>query len=101
MTLSVASMYEGFGAHEVGNTGKVQFQLFFPDSAFDPKQYAGVADPQIARVQVAGTFQGALGGTDWDFATRPCSLSRRTPRGASTSGNHKGWHLASTNTNTG
>jgi pullulanase/glycogen debranching enzyme len=35
----------------------VQFRLFFP---------AGT-DPQIAGIRVAGSFQSATGGTDWDF----------------------------------
>ncbi len=37
--------------------GKIQFKLFFP-SGFDP---------QIQAIRVAGDFQSALGGTDWDF----------------------------------
>jgi 1,4-alpha-glucan branching enzyme len=37
--------------------GVVQFRIFLPSGT----------DPRIAGIRVAGTFQGALGGTDWDF----------------------------------
>src|SRR5579875_3963108 len=49
------------GAWQVGDDadkGPVAFRLLFP---------AGT-DPQIDAIRVAGTFQSALGGADWDFA---------------------------------
>jgi 1,4-alpha-glucan branching enzyme len=50
-------MYEQFGASEIANTGRAQFQLFLPDSSLDPLQYTRGGDHHIRRMRVAGTFQ--------------------------------------------
>jgi pullulanase len=53
-------MQERCGAWQVGDDedhGEIEFRLFFP---------AGF-DPEIKAIQVAGSFQGTLGGVDWDF----------------------------------
>jgi pullulanase len=50
------------GAWQVGTdeqSGPIEFRLFFP---------AGV-DPEINSISVAGGFQSALAGVDWDFAS--------------------------------
>jgi 1,4-alpha-glucan branching enzyme len=67
-------MAERCGAWQVGDgpDGPVEFRIFFP---------AG-ADPEIDAIRVAGDFQHALGGADWDFAAGP-ALQRddSDPRG--------------------
>lgn len=63
------------GAWQVGDdptSGAVEFKLFFPDPA----------DPHITSIAVAGTFQTALGQTDWDFATAPHLQKHAHPEGA-------------------
>lgn len=53
-------MDERCGAWQVGDDvgqGEVEFRIFFP---------AG-ADPHVAAIRVAGSFQNHLGGQDWDF----------------------------------
>jgi hypothetical protein len=52
-------------------TGRVQFRLFFP---------AGF-DPQIQQIRAAGSFQGQLGGTDWDFPGGPLLARSNRPEG--------------------
>ena len=52
---------ERLGAWQVDGTdlsGRAQFKLFFPVGF----------EPQIQGIRVAGNFQNALGGVDWDFA---------------------------------
>jgi glycosidase len=56
------------GAWQVGagpDEGAIEFRLFFPADV----------DPEIATITVGGTFQSAVGGTDWDFPAGP-SLTR-------------------------
>ncbi len=87
-------MSEKFGAWPVGSDrqqDQVEFKLFFPDRSKDPAQYeaapedghvaAHYGDPQIASVQVAGTFQSSLGQTDWDFAAAPALIKEPHPKG--------------------
>jgi 1,4-alpha-glucan branching enzyme len=77
-------MSEKFGAWPVSNIGQqnqVEFKLFFPDRSKDSTQYESAredehatshyGDPQIASIQVAGTFQARLGQKNWDFAAAP------------------------------
>ena len=69
-------MYENFGAFvKDNNTKTVEFRVFFPDKNLDPGQYTVVdgqdGNPRIAKIQVAGTFQSALGGKDFDFENAP------------------------------
>jgi 1,4-alpha-glucan branching enzyme len=79
-------MYELFGARQVDagvDDGLVEFTLFFPDRLKDPAQYlperkdesgklvSDFGQPQIASIQVAGSFQSQLGGTAWDWANAP------------------------------
>jgi pullulanase len=57
-------MEERCGAWQVGadpDGGAIEFRLFFP----------GGTDPHIAAIRVGGTFQSALGGTDWDLPGGP------------------------------
>jgi pullulanase len=62
-------VYDKLGAREINHTGEVEFLLFIPDNAKDPRQYAGTADPKIATIRVVGTFQEQLGGANWDPAS--------------------------------
>lgn len=57
-------MYEQFGAQEVGTTGTVSFKVFIPDAKLDPDQYQRGAASTIAKLQVFGDFQQALGGVN-------------------------------------
>lgn len=59
-------MYEQFGATVAGSG--VTFRLFFPDIAIDPSQYVRGDIPHIRGIRVVGTFQSALGETDWDIS---------------------------------
>jgi pullulanase len=57
-------MASRLGAWQVGDDltqGAVEFNVFFPSGA----------DPHIAELQVTGSFQSQLGGTDWDFTSAP------------------------------
>jgi pullulanase len=65
---------EQLGAVQVDGdsaTGRVQFRLFFS---------AGF-DPQIREIRAAGSFQGQLGGTDWDFQGGPLLARSNRPEG--------------------
>lgn len=84
-------MYETMGAHQVSGdaeSGAVEFKLFFPDRAREPGQYditerpAGYANPMVASIRVAGSFQRILGQAPWDVAVAP--KLTRDPHG-------KGW----------
>lgn len=57
-------MYEEFGARAAGRD--VAFRLFFPDNSVDPSQYVRGGKPRISSIRVLGTFQTALGETNWD-----------------------------------
>src|SRR6266511_4420635 len=61
----VRRMYEQFGARVTES--RVTFRLFFPDNSIDPSQYDRGGTPHIRNIRVLGTFQSALGGTDWDI----------------------------------
>src|SRR3974377_55625 len=87
-------MSEKFGAWPAGSDGQlnqVEFKLFFPDRSKDPTQYeaapedghaaANYGDPQIASLQVAGTFQTQLGQQNWDFAAAPGLARELHPKG--------------------
>ena len=70
----------------IASSDQVEFKLFFPDRSKDPTQYqaapedghaaADYGDPQIASIQVAGTFQTQLGQQNWDFAAAPALITR-------------------------
>ena len=62
-------MYEDFGAVVTGNT--ITFRVFFPDNTIDPAQYQRGGLPKIVTLRVAGNFQQALGGSNWDFVHAP------------------------------
>ncbi len=79
-------MQERFGAWQVGegeNRGAVEFKVFFPDRAKDPGQYqpqrvgesgqpvSDFGDPKVTALQVAGSFQEALGQQAWDLQAAP------------------------------
>ena len=68
-------MADRCGAWQIGadpNQGEVEFRIFFP---------AGF-DPHISSIRVAGSFQSALAGADWDFpAGLPLTLDTTDPRG--------------------
>ncbi len=87
-------MTDRFGAWQVGSDrqrDQAEFKLFFPDRAKDPTQYeaapedgrvvSNYGDPQIASIQVAGTFQTHLGQKNWDFATSPAMVKEPHPQG--------------------
>jgi pullulanase len=57
-------MYEQFGARVAGSS--VTFRLFFPDNSVDASQYDRGGGPHIRSIRVLGTFQSAIGETDWD-----------------------------------
>ena len=57
-------MYEQFGARVTGPD--VTFRLFFPDNSVDPSQYVRGGTPHISSIRVLGTFQPALGETNWE-----------------------------------
>src|SRR5512142_1972765 len=65
---------ERLGAWQIAGDrerGTVRFRLFFPDGA----------DPRIASIRAAGTFQKELGQRNWDFDAGP-ELTREAPSGA-------------------
>ncbi len=87
-------MSEKFGAWQVGSNhqqDQVEFKVFFPDRSLDATQYeaapedghpaAHYGDPQIASLQVAGTFQAQLGQQNWNFATAPALIKEPHPNG--------------------
>jgi 1,4-alpha-glucan branching enzyme len=87
-------MSEKLGAWQVGSDrqrDQVEFKLFFPDRSKDATQYEAApedghaavnyGDPQIASIQVAGTFQAQLGQKNWDFAAAPALLREPHPKG--------------------
>ena len=87
-------MSEKLGAWQVGSDrqrDQVEFKLFFPDRSKDATQYeaapedghaaANYGDPQIASIQVAGTFQAQLGQKNWDFAAAPALTARAASQG--------------------
>jgi 1,4-alpha-glucan branching enzyme len=47
----------GWQVNDDENEGEVSFRLFFPPEP----------DPEIREIRVAGSFQAALGGVNWDF----------------------------------
>jgi pullulanase len=59
-------MYEQFGARVTGRD--VTFRLFFPDNSVDPSQYVRGGIPHISNIRALGTFQSALGETNWDIS---------------------------------
>jgi pullulanase len=63
------AMYENFGAAVNGSS--VQFRVFVPDASVDPGQYVRGGVPRIRTLRVAGDFQSATGGVDWDPASAP------------------------------
>ncbi len=87
-------MSEKFGAWQVGTDrqqDQVEFKIFFPDRSADPTQYQaapqdghaapGYGDPQIASIQVAGTFQQQLERENWDFTAAPVMTREPHPKG--------------------
>ena len=87
-------MSEKLGAWQAGSDRRrdqAEFKLFFPDRSKDSTQYqaapedgrlvSGYGDPQIASLQVAGTFQTHLGQDNWDFATAPALTREPHPKG--------------------
>ena len=52
-------MYQSFGAHDVN--GQAEFSIYFPG----PHEYDHGGDPQIAKLEVFGTFQSKLGRPNW------------------------------------
>jgi pullulanase/glycogen debranching enzyme len=87
-------MSERFGAWPVDQdtySDRVEFKLFFPDRFRDSAQYeaapedghgtARYGDPQIASIQVAGTFQARLGQKNWDFSAAPALVKEPHPKG--------------------
>jgi 1,4-alpha-glucan branching enzyme len=87
-------MSEKFGAWQVGSNrqqDQAEFKLFFPDRSKDPTQYEAApedghatshyGDPQIASIQVAGTFQARLGQANWDFVAAPKLIKEAHPKG--------------------
>src|SRR5215216_3034639 len=90
-------MTEKFGAWQVGDdakSGKAEFKIFFPDRAKDNSQYeasrkdsAGnlvpdFGDPKIVSLQVAGSFQKHLSGSEWDFDSAPSLIKEDHPKGS-------------------
>ncbi|MCP4582586.1 MAG: 1,4-alpha-glucan branching enzyme [candidate division Zixibacteria bacterium] len=72
-------MYEKFGA--VVNGNDIEFKLFFPDNSKDPSQYTRGSLPNIDKIQVTGTFQEKLGGSNWDFQNAPDMAMTPHPKG--------------------
>jgi pullulanase len=72
-------MYESFGAVVSGDS--VQFTLFFPDNLVDATQYQRGGSPNIVTLRVAGDFQAALGGVDWDHANGILLVKGAHPKG--------------------
>jgi glycosidase len=72
-------MYESFGAVVSGS--RVSFRLFLPDNTVDPAQYRRGGSPRIHTVQVTGSFQSLLAGTDWDAPSGPALERRPHPNG--------------------
>lgn len=62
------------GAWQVGDNpsgGAIEFNIFFPKGA----------DPHVASIRVAGTFQTQLGQTDWDWTNAPLLAPSNDPEG--------------------
>src|SRR4051812_44158430 len=89
-------MTEKFGAWQVGDDaegGEAEFKIFFPDRAKDILQYeaarkdsagklvADFGDPKIVSIQVAGSFQKHLSGSEWDFASAPSLAKEEHAKG--------------------
>jgi 1,4-alpha-glucan branching enzyme len=72
-------MYEAFGAFVDGST--VEFRVFFPDSAVDPKQYHRGGTPRIATLKVVGDFQTQLTGAPWDVGSAPSLAKNEHAKG--------------------
>jgi 1,4-alpha-glucan branching enzyme len=73
-------MYEQLGAREAAG-GRARFDVFLPDAAVDPTQYAGGGAPRIKALHVVGSFQdqvpGPGGGFGANWTISPaCELTR-------------------------
>ena len=72
-------MYQDFGPVVSGK--RVTFRLFLPDNTVDPQQYTRGGSPNIKEIRVRGSFQSAIGGTNWELDSAPVMTQKPHPNG--------------------